>query len=690
MATDKDPSKATKAPKKDKKKKASKVEEHDFQASTKKLLDLMIHSVYSHKEVFLRELISNASDAIDKVRFLALTDEDLAKGEHDYRVEIVADEVARTLTVRDNGVGMDKKEVIDNLGTIARSGTEAFVEQMGQGGEHASPDLIGRFGVGFYSCFMVADKVEVLTYKHGQKKAIRWASTGDGAYTLQALPPVARGTAVTLHLKPMAAKVEGEKVEGEEPEAGAVNQDFTSRWTIEEVVKKHSDFVSFPIVMDVDSYESERDEEGKIVEGGKVTKKTERKTLNSMKALWTRAKDEIKDEEYDDFYRHVTRDWGKPFDRLHVKVEGMQEYTALMYLPEKAPFDLFTRESRRGLQLYVKNVFIMDECRELMPEYLRFVRGLVDSPDLPLNVSREMVQQDRVISAMRKTLTRKWLGHFKDMLAADRERYEKMWAEFGQALKEGFHYEPKNKDRLEKLLLFRSTHGEGWTTLGEYLERAPEGQDKIYYLTGDKLETLRESPQLEIFADKGVEVLLFVDPIDEIMVENLAEYDGKALQSVARGEVDLDGVEKDEQDTADEAKDDADESKDEHPELAPLLAALSRELADDVAEVRVSSRLTGSAACLVTPEGAASPQIERMMQAMGQAMPTTKRLLEVNPEHALIGALSAIHTADPDDGRVAQYGRMLHDQALLSEGGQPKNPARFAKSLADVMAAALK
>lgn len=674
------PKAATKAAAKTKKTAAPKVEKHDFQASTRKLLDLMIHSVYSHKEVFLRELISNASDALEKVRFLALTDEELAKGDHDYHIEISADPATRTLTVRDNGVGMSRQDVIDNLGTIARSGTEAFLAQMAEGGESATPDLIGRFGVGFYSCFMVADKVEVTTFKHGEKEAVRWTSEGDGAYTLEALPEVRRGTAVTLHLKPLAAKVESD-----DAAPGAVERDFSTRWVIEDTVKKHSDFVAFPIVMDVETFEPERDEEGELVKDGKVEKKIERKTLNSMKALWTRAKDDIEDEEYDDFYRHVTRDFGAPFDRLHVKVEGMQEYTALMYLPERAPYDLFTRESRRGLQLYVKNVFIMDECRELMPEYLRFVRGLVDSPDIPLNVSREMVQQDRVIAAMRKTLTKKWLGRFKELLESDRERYEKLWGEFGQALKEGFHYEPKNKDRLQKLVMFRSTHGTGWSTLDEYIERAPEGQDKIYYLSGDKLETLRDSPQLEIFAAKGVEVLLFVDPIDEIMVENLAEVEGKALQSVARGEVDLEAI------SVDETNKDEAEAKDSDtpPDLAALLAALGRELADEVAEVRVSTRLTGSAACLVTPEGAMSPQIERMMQAMGQAVPPTKRMLEVNPNHPLIQRLAGIYANDPDDKRVAEYGHMLHDQVVLSEGGQPVNPARFARSIADVMAAAL-
>ncbi len=661
------------------------VERHDFQASTRKLLDLMIHSVYSHKEVFLRELISNASDAIDKVRFLALTDDDLAKGDHDYQVQLIVDDVKRTLTVRDNGVGMNRQEVIENLGTIARSGTEAFLEQMGQGAEAASPDLIGRFGVGFYSCFMVANQVDVVTYKQGEAKAVHWTSTGDGAYTLEDAKPTARGTSVTLTLKPTA-----ERVEGEGPAPGTVEQDFANQHVVQEIVKKHSDFVSFPIVMDVDSYESERDADGKIVEGGTVEKKTERKTLNSMKALWTRSKSEIEDSEYDDFYRHVTRDWGKPFDRLHVKVEGMQEYTALMYLPEKAPYDLFTRESRRGLQLYVKHVFIMDECRELMPEYLRFVQGLVDSPDLPLNVSRETVQHDRVIAAMRKTLTKKWLTRFQELLDGERERYETLWGEFGQAIKEGFHYEPKNKEKLEKLLLLRSTHGNGWTTLAEYVERAPEGQDRVYYLAGDKLETLRESPQLEVFASKGVEVLLFSDPIDEIMVEHLPEFDGKALQSVSRGEVDLSSVGKKSDDDGDsKAEDKTKDIAEERPELEALLAALGRELAEEVGEVRLSSRLTGSAACLVTPEGAMSPQIERMMAAMGQAAPPTKRLLELNPDHTLIQKLAAVHSDDPDDDRVAEYGRMLYDQALLSEGGQPTNPARFARHIAEVMAAAL-
>lgn len=671
---------------------SAQVETRDFQAQTQKLLDLMIHSVYSHKEVFLRELISNASDALDKVRFLALTDEELAKGDHDYRIELVPDMMNRTLTVRDNGVGMSYDEVIANIGTIARSGSQAFVESLAAG--EGSPDLIGRFGVGFYSAFMVADRVELTTCKHGEANAVRWSSTGDGTYTIERLPPTDRGTSVKLTLKALAEKdsAADQDDDGEGGSAPSDDQDFVQEWVLREVVKKHSDFVAFPIVMDVVRHEAERDEEGKVVENGKVTKKTERVTLNSMKALWTRPKGEIEDSEYDDFYRHVTRDWGKPFDRLHVQVEGMQEYTALMYLPERAPFDLYTRESRRGLQLYVKHVFIMDECRELMPEYLRFVRGLVDSPDLPLNVSREMVQYDRIIGSMRKTLTRKWLSHFADMLKSDRERYEKFWTEFGAALKEGFHYDPRHKDKLSKLLLLRSTHGDGWTTLDEYIARAPEGQDKIYTLSGDKLEALRGSPQLEIFAAKGVEVLLFADPVDEIMLGAIDEYEGKALQSASRGEVDLSGIGKkaDDAEASKEGDEDAkDEDKKDDHALAPLLAALGRHLSDDVESVRISTRLTDSAACLVTPEGGMSPQIERMMKAMGQDLPAQKRVLEVNPTHPLLKKLGNVYAADPDDARVADYGHLLFDQAVLSEGGQPKNPARFARKLAEVMAAAL-
>ena len=650
------------------------IESREFHAQTNKLLELMIHSVYSEKEVFLRELISNASDAIDKVRFLAQTDEVLAAGDHDYKIKLFPDATAGTLKIVDNGIGMDFDEVVNNLGTIARSGTEAFLAEMAKAGsEGVTPDLIGRFGLGFYSAFMVAEKVTVETYKTGEENAVRWTSAGDGTYTVERMEPMARGTAITLELKPAP----------EDSEENDTVQSFGDTYTLKSIVKKHSDFVRWPIVMDMErtEYPDKEDGEGKDFEA-EPTKFIEEETLNSQTALWTRAKDDISDEEYEAFYKTLSHDWNAPAAHLHFTVEGMRAYTALMYLPEKAPADLYTRESRRGLSLFVKNIFIMEDCRELMPEYLRFIRGLVDSPDLPLNVSREMVQQDRVIAAMRKMLTKKWLAHFATMLADDRESYETVWTEFGAAIKEGFHYEPKNQDKLAKLSLWQSTNGTAWTTLEEVVGRMKEGQDSIYVLLGNKLETLREAPQLEVFEKKGIEVLLLSDHVDEFVLGALTEFDGKKLVDISRGEVDLSAIEGEEAET-EEAVSARQES------YAPLCDLLSTGLEAQIESVRVSTRLTDSAVCLVTPENAPSPQMERMMRSMGQEMPPVKRTLELNPDHALIQKLQAIHAENAEDDRLEEFGELLYAQALLSEGGQLDNPARFAKRMATVMARAI-
>jgi molecular chaperone HtpG len=650
------------------------IESREFHAQTNKLLELMIHSVYSEKEVFLRELISNASDAIDKVRFLAQTDEVQAAGDHNYRIKLFPDASASILKIVDNGVGMSFDEVVNNLGTIARSGTEAFLEELSKSGaEGATPDLIGRFGLGFYSAFMVAEKVVVETYKTGEENAVRWSSTGDGSYTVERIDPIARGTAITLHLKAAPEPAEG-------TEDNDSVQSFSDAWTLKSIVKKHSDFVRWPIVMDMErsEYPDKEDGEGKDYEADPKTI-IEEETLNSQVALWTRSKEDITDVEYETFYKSLSHDWNAPAAHLHFSVEGMRAYTALMYLPEKAPADLYTRESRRGLSLFVKNIFIMDDCRELMPEYLRFIRGLVDSPDLPLNVSREMVQQDRVIAAMRKMLTKKWLSHFSTMLADEREAYEKVWTEFGAALKEGFHYEPKNQDKLAKLSLWQSTHGAAWTTLPEVVERMKPGQDAIYVLLGNKLETLREAPQLEVFEKKGIEVLLLSDHVDEFVLGALTEFDGKKLVDISRGEVDLSAIEGEEADSEEEVS-----ARQET--YAPLCELLKTGLDAQIESVRVSTRLTDSAVCLVTPENAPSPQMERMMRSMGQEMPPVKRTLELNPDHALIQKLQAIHAENAEDDRLEEFGELLYAQALLSEGGQLENPARFAKRMATVMA----
>ncbi|MCB0217616.1 MAG: molecular chaperone HtpG [Chloroflexi bacterium] len=661
---------------------SSRARSRKFQAQTEKLLDMMIHSVYSQKEVFLRELISNASDAIDKVRFLALTDRSLADSAGEYRIELLADPVAGTLTIRDNGIGMSEQEAIDNLGTIARSGSAAFQAAASERDPELERDapspeavadggLIGQFGVGFYSVFMVADKVTVISQKHGEDHAVKWISTGGEQYMVQRLPVRERGTTVTLQLKREA----GRPAEDDEDDVAERSpaEAFTDPATLRRVVKQHSDFIAFPIVLLAP--DAEGDGEARTPE-----------TLNSMRPLWTRRPKEIERADYDEFYRHITRDWHDPFEVLHLHVEGMREYTALLYLPSGAPLDLYTREHRRGLQLYARRVFIMEECRDLMPEYLRFVRGLVDSPDIPLNISREMVQQDRLIASIRKQLTRRVLAALKDRLAGEREAYEAWWSEFGPVLKEGFHYEPVQAPRLQELLLFRSTAQEGWTSLAEYIARMPEAQQAIYYVTGESLELLRDSPQLEAFRARDVEVLLLPDPVDELMVAQLGEVEGKALRSAARGDVDpseLPGG-------ADAAQrvltPEADGGAATPDELGPLLGRLQQVLDETIESVRVSHRLTDSAVCLVAPEGSLSPQLEQMMRAMGQALPEQKRILEVNAGHPLLQRMYARYSVNPEDPQLRDYAEMLLDQALLAEGAPLKNPARFARRVAEVMA----
>lgn len=669
-----------------------------FQAHTPKLLDLMIHSVYSRKDVFLRELISNASDAIDKLRFQALTDDSLRDVDLQPKIKLTADEGAGTLTVHDNGIGMTEDEVVENLGTIARSGSAAFAEAAAAAeGGAPNADLIGQFGVGFYSVFMVADEAIVVTQKHGADHAVRWRSTGGETYTVERIPPRERGTSITLKLKhEVDEAAPDDDPYGDEAPAKA----FTQTWTLRKIVKEHSDFIAYPIVVDVPREEAVKDDDGKPVPGAEPRRWTEEETLNSMRPLWTRRKDEITAEEYDEFYHHITHDWNDPFEVIHAHIEGVHEYTALMYVPGQAPLDLYAREHRRGLQLYAKRVFIMEECRELMPEHLRFVRGLVDSPDLPLNISREMVQQDRLIAAFRRQLGRRVLDALKARMERDRDAYEAFWTHFGAVLKEGFHYEPAHADMLRSLLLYRSTAGSGWTTLAEYIERMPEGQSDIYYLAGDSVARLHDAPQIEAFRSRGVEVLLMTDAVDEIVAVQIGDVDGKRLKDVARGEIDVSDIGAKPGDGADagaggeaaaiETPGGAPAHAGPAPEnLRPMLDHLQSLLADDVEAVRVSKRLTDSAVCLVSPEGGMTPQIEQMMRAMGQAVPKQKRVLEVNPGHALIHRLYAIHQVNPTDPRLREFAEMLLDQALLAEGAPVQHPARFAQRVADLMAKAM-
>ena len=635
------------------------VEQLEFQAETRQLLDLMVHSIYSNKDSFLRELISNASDALDKLRLEAFRNKDLDADTSDLHIEIELDTDARTLTVRDNGIGMSHDEVVDLIGTVAKSGTAELRKKLREAkNAAASEELIGQFGIGFYSTFMVADRVELLTRKAGESGATRWVSSGEGTYTIESLDGAPQGTSVTLHLKPVDTEDE--------------LHDYTSAHKITELVKRYSDFIAWPIRMDVERRTPAAEEGGDDV----VTIETE--TVNSMKALWARPRDEVSDEEYKDFYKHIAHAWDDPLEIIPLKAEGTFEYQALLFIPSHAPFDLFNRDGGAGIQLYVKRVFIMADCDDLMPEYLRFVKGVVDAQDMSLNVSREMLQQDRQINAIRRRLTKKVLSAIKDMAAERPEDYRTFWTQFGRVLKEGLLSDFDNQETLLRISSFASTHSEQEpTTLADYIGRMKEGQEQIFYATGESREQLLKSPHLEAFKAKGFEVLLLTDPVDEVWVGAVTEFDGKPLQSVSRGEVDLDS---EDDKTAHGA-----EREEQEREFADLLSWLQETLGDHVKEVRLSHRLTDSPACLITDTFGITPALARMYRASGQDVPVGKRTLEVNPNHPLIAGLRQAHQAGGDDAQLRSLGEtaeLLYGTALLAEGGALDDPARFAGLLA--------
>ena len=643
----------------------ARVEQLEFQAEARQLLDLMVHSVYSNKDSFLRELISNASDALDKLRLEAFRNKDLDVDTSDLHIEIETDKDARTLTVRDNGIGMTRDEVVDLIGTLAKSGTAELRQQLREAkNAAASEELIGQFGIGFYSVFMVADKVELLTRKAGESDATRWESSGDGTYTIESIDDAPLGTSVTLHLKPEDAEDE--------------LHDYTAEWKIKNLVKKYSDFIAWPIRMEVVHTTPALEKEG--AEGGEETVTIETETLNSMKALWARPKDEVSDEEYKEFYKHIGHAWDDPLEVIAMKAEGTFEYQALLFIPSHAPFDLFNRDAHTGVQLYVKRVFIMGDCDELMPEYLRFIKGVVDAQDLSLNVSREILQQDRQIKAMRRRLTKKVLSSIKELQSERPEDYRTFWTQFGRVLKEGLLSDFDNQDTLLRISSFASTHSdEEVTTLAEYVERMKDGQEQIFYATGETRQQILKSPHLEAFKAKGYEVLVLTDPVDEVWVGNVTEFDGKPLQSVAKGEVDL---------GSDEDKSEA-EREEQQKEFADLLDWLKETLSEHVKEVRLSSRLTESPACLITDAFGMTPALARMYRASGQPVPVGKRILELNPSHPLvIGLRDAQKKADNDTALtvVAETAELLYGTALLAEGGALEDPARFAELLADRLA----
>ncbi|MGA5262021.1 molecular chaperone HtpG [Streptomyces griseoincarnatus] len=626
-------------------------ETFEFQVEARQLLQLMIHSVYSNKDVFLRELVSNASDALDKLRLAKLRDDTLDADISDLHIELETDRDARTLTVRDNGVGMSYDEVGELIGTIANSGTAQFLKELKEAQDAAGAEgLIGQFGVGFYSGFMVADEVTLVTRKAGEQQGTRWSSHGEGTYTLERVDDAPQGTSVVLHLKP----------------ADPDNQlhDYTSVWKLKEIVKRYSDFITWPIRL-----VGEKDGKGDDGEAA------EPETLNSMKALWARPRDEVSEDEYHELYKHIGHDWREPLETIQLHAEGTFEYQALLFVPSHAPHDLFRQNMRHGLQLYVKRVFIMDDCEALLPSYLRFVKGVVDAQDLSLNVSREILQQDRHIRMMQRRLTKKVLSSVKSMMTADAEKYATFWREFGAVLKEGLVTDPDNRDALLAVASFASTHEDGEAvTLKRYVERMPQGQDDIYYITGESRETIDNSPHMEAFRERGIEVLLLTDPVDEVWADAVGEFEGKRLRSVAKGEIDLDAREDDRSE---------DEQKQQAEAYAGLLGWMRERLDDDVKEVRLSTRLTRSPACLVADADDLTPALESMYRAMGQEVPHSRRILELNPDHALVKGLNEAYTEREDRSELADTAELLYTLAVVAEGGRPKDPARFVRLTAD-------
>ena len=614
-----------------------------FQAEVQQLLRLVAHSLYSHKEVFLRELISNASDACDKLRFEALTDSALYENDPDLKIRVSFDKDARTITVADNGIGMDRQEVIDNIGTIARSGTRQFMQKL-TGDQARDANLIGQFGVGFYSSFIVADKVTLLTRRAGMgaEHGVLWESSGEGEYSLETVDKLTRGTEVTLHLR--------------EDESELLNE-----WQLRTIITKYSDHITLPVLMPVQKFSEDKDAPPKI----------EEERINQAAALWARPRQEIKEEEYKEFYKHVGHDFEDPLAWTHNRVEGKLEYTSLLFIPARAPFDLWDREQRHGVKLYVQRVFIMDDAEHLMPRYLRFVRGVIDSNDLPLNISREILQGSKVVDGIRAGSVKKVLGLLEDLAQNDAEKYGKFWKEFGRALKEGPAEDYGNREQIAKLLRFASTQtdsAEQTVALADYLGRMKEGQDKIYYIVADSFAAAKNSPHLEIFRKKGLEVLLLTDRVDEWLMSHLTEFEGKSFQSVAKGALDLDKIA-----SAEEKQ----EQKQAEDQFKDLLTRVKEVLGDQVKEVRISSRLTDSPACLVVDEYALSAHLERLLRDAGQNVPVSKPYLELNPHHPLITRLKD----EPDAGRFGDWTNLLFEQAVLAEGGQLEDPASFVKRL---------
>ena len=637
---------------------------YQFQAEARQLLNLVINSIYSNKDIFLRELISNASDAMDKLRLRSLTESDLEVDADKLQIRLIPNAKERTLSVVDMGIGMNGEELRELIGTIARSGTAEFIAKMKNSKNDAnSAELIGQFGVGFYSVFMVADKVTIETRKAGEAQAYRWESSGDGSYSIEEIADERpQGTSITMHLKPV------------DEEDGMA--DYTDEYVLRDLVKRYSDFVPYPVVMAV-THKHEHDEHEEGEEHKECEEHTEDETLNSMKALWARPQSEVKPEEYNEFYKHVAHDWADPLETIPMKGEGTFDFQSILFIPAHATPDLFTAEYKKGVQLYVKRVFIMDRCEELVPDYLRFIRGVVDAQDLSLNISRELLQKDRQIRAISKGLTRKVLSTLADMKKDRGETYAKFWKEYGRIVKEGLVRDFNQQKALLDLVMVPSTHSQELTSLADYVSRMPAAQDSIYYITGENRAVLENSPHLESFREKGYEVLLLTDSIDSFWVEAVEKFQDKSFKSVLRADVGAD----------DDAEKKAKEEKlnEQKKDLADLLKWMGESLSEHIKEVRLSSRLTTSPACLVADADTPSPAMEKMMKAMGQELPPYKRVLEINPTHPLIERLHALYDEKADADELKDVTELLYGQALIAEGGELAEPSKFSQLLTSVL-----
>ncbi len=640
------------------------VETFHFQTETTQLLDLMIHSLYTNKDIFLRELISNASDALDKLRFEALTKPELLKDGEKLEIRLETDEEKRTLTISDNGIGMSREEVIQNIGTIAHSGTRELFEQWKKNKDDSKTlEMIGQFGVGFYSSFMVADEVTLITRRAGEEGATIWHSKGDGTYTIEEGERDDHGTSVILKLKPV--------------DLDNNLNDYVDEYVLKSIVKRYSDFITYPIILKVRREEFPKDEEGNPKEDEEKIVTFEDETINSMKPIWTRPSSEVAEEEYEEFYKHISNDWEKPLQVIPLKAEGTLEYQALLFIPSRPPYDLYNPQTKAGLQLYVRRVLIMNHCEDLLPPYLRFVKGVVDSSDLPLNVSRELLQHDRVLTSMRKWLTKQILKNLKKMKEDDWDKYLKFWKPFGRVLKEGLVDDYENRSALKDLLIFESSHdSEKMTDLKGYLERMKEGQEEIFYLTGESRHVIENSPHLEAFKAKDIEVLYLTDAVDEVVADYLTSYEGKKFKSIGKGTVELGSEE--------EKKKAEEELEEKKKELSDLLEFIKKHLDEHISEVRLSNRLTTSPVCLVTSEMGYTPRLERWLQET-QNIPKQKRIMELNPEHELLKKMQERFENDKDDPLLKAAADLLLGYAYLAEGSPLPDPVKFNNQVAEVM-----